>query len=52
MYIANFSSKPATLTVDAGAARIKSLQELRDDRVVVGNQVTVPGRQTAIYELF
>lgn len=51
-YITNFNSKPAALTVDTGAAPIRSLHELRDDRVVAGSQVTVPGRQTVIYELF
>jgi beta-galactosidase GanA len=52
LYISNFNSKPAALTLDAGAATIRSLHELREDRAVVGNQVTVPGRQTTIYELF
>jgi hypothetical protein len=52
LYISNFNTQPATLTLEAGAATIMSLHELRDDRAIVGNQVTVPGRQTAIYELF
>jgi hypothetical protein len=52
LYITNFNSKPAMLAIDTGAATIRSLHELRDDRVLAGNHVTVPARQTMIYELF
>jgi hypothetical protein len=52
LYIVNFNPNPANLTIDGGAASIQSLHELRDDRAIAGSQVTVPGRQTAIYELF
>jgi hypothetical protein len=38
--------------VDTAAESFESLRELRDNKLIRGNQITVPGRQTSIYELF
>jgi hypothetical protein len=50
-YVSNFNMESVTLKIDGGTAPFNVLHELRDDRIIAGNQVTVPGRQTAIYEL-
>ena len=50
VYIANFEAQPARLTLEGGG-KIASLRELREGRTVRGNEVTVPARQTLIYEL-
>jgi beta-galactosidase GanA len=52
LYVVNFNSEPMALRVDTGAEPFEFLRELRDNKVIRGNQITVPGRQSDIYELF
>lgn len=51
-YVVNFNPEPKALRIDAGSEPFEFLRELRDNKAIRGNQVTVPGRQTGIYELF
>ncbi len=52
LYVVNFNPEAKALKVDTGAESFESLRELRDNKLNRGNQITVPGRQTSIYELF
>ena len=51
LYIANFEPAAVRLSVQ-GSRAVTGLKELREGRSIRGNQVTVPARQTYIYELF
>ena len=52
VYVANFNSSPVGLHLEAASGGIGSVLELREAKTTRGNQVTVPGRQTNLYELF
>jgi hypothetical protein len=52
LYVVNFNPDPVQLRVEAGAEAFTALRELRDNTVISGSDITIPGRQTAIYELF
>jgi hypothetical protein len=52
LYVVNFNPAPVQLTIESAAGSFHSIRELRDNAVVTGSQITVPARQTAIYELF
>jgi beta-galactosidase GanA len=50
LYIANFESAPARLEIEAQRP-VTGLKELRENRSIQGRELTVPARQTCIYEL-
>ena len=50
LYVANFNAQPVRLRVAGGTPA--GMRELRDGATVRGDDVTVPARQTVIYELF
>jgi hypothetical protein len=52
LYVVNYNSAPSRLGVDAAPGRVKRLLDLRDGNEVSGAEITVPPRQTAIYEMF
>ncbi|MCX6624534.1 MAG: beta-galactosidase, partial [Acidobacteria bacterium] len=51
-YVSNFNSSPVRLRLEAAPNGIQSVTELRESISTRGNQISVPGRQTNIYELF
>jgi hypothetical protein len=52
VYVTNFNGAAARLAVEAPSLPFTSLRELRDQKVVQGNRITVAAHQTAIYEMF
>jgi len=51
LYVSNFNPHPVVLSVDATSGPVEALTELRSSTVLRGNRITVPARQTDIYEL-
>ena len=49
LYVVNFENEPVEITVDAA---IQSMQELRGGQSIKGHRVTVPAKQTLIFEVF
>jgi beta-galactosidase GanA len=51
LYVVNYNSASAHLRVEAPAGFFHSMQDLRARREIEGGGITVPSRQTGIYEL-
>ncbi len=51
LYIVNSESKPVRLRIEAARWTFSKLRELREGSRSEGNVVTVPAKQTAIYEM-
>lgn len=51
IYVTNFDTTPVELRVER-AVPVVSMMELRSSQVIRGDHITVPGRQTGIYEVF
>jgi hypothetical protein len=41
----------ASLAIEAPSGAFTSLRELRDQKVIQGNRITAPARQTTVYEM-
>jgi hypothetical protein len=52
LYVVNYNSAPSRLNVEAAAGRISRLLDLRNGSDIRADEIIVPARQTAIYELF
>lgn len=51
LYVVNGAAQPARLTVESKAWPFRGLRELRDGVETTGGEITVPPRQTGLYEL-
>ena len=52
LYVTNFNGADVHLKMEAPSLAFAALRELRDQKVIQGDQITVPAHQTAIYEMF
>jgi beta-galactosidase GanA len=52
LYVVNYNSAPSRLNVEAAAGRVSRLLDLRNGSDIRADEIIVPARQTAIYELF
>ena len=52
LYVVNFDNTPARLRVQAPPEFFSTLQDLRERRPIIGDEITIPAQQTAIYEMF
>jgi beta-galactosidase len=51
LYVVNFSAHPARLRIVPGNGKVAGVRELRGLENTQGDNITVPARQTVIYEL-
>jgi len=52
LYVFNAGAKAINVQVERSGAPIRSISALRESRWSSGNRLTIPARQTNLYELF
>ena len=52
MYIFNAHATPVRVRLERAGSPVHSLSELRESKTIAGDEVTIPARQTSLYELF